>query len=102
MPRGRQRAGLGLSVTDYAGDDQAGIVERGPEGMAERVPQLTAFVDRSRSRRRDMAGDPAGKRELGEELPEPGFILSDVRIDLAVGALEVGMAQVWPTSAGPP
>jgi hypothetical protein len=49
-------------------------------------------VDRSRSRRRDVTGDPPGKRELGEELPETGFVLADVRIDLAVGALKVGMA----------
>jgi len=54
--------------------------------------QLTAIVDRSRRRGRDVTGDPSGKRELGEELPETGFILADVRIDLAVGALEVGMA----------
>src|SRR6185437_8914964 len=45
-----------------------------------------------RSRRRDVTGDPPGKRELGEELPETGFVLADVRIDLAVGALKVGMA----------
>ena len=92
LPRGGQRAGLGLAVTDDAGDDQARIVERGPEGMAERVTQLTAFVDRPRRRGRDVAGDPAGKRELGEQLLQPGFILADVRIDLAVGALEVGIA----------
>jgi hypothetical protein len=53
--------------------------------------QLEAFVDRSRGRRRDVAGDAPGKRELGEELPEPGFILADVRVDLALGALEVGI-----------
>jgi hypothetical protein len=91
VPCGRQRAGLGLAVTDHARHDQAGIVERGAEGMAKRVPQLAAFVDRSWSRRRDVAGDAPGKRELGEELPEPGFILADVRIDLAVCALEVGI-----------
>ena len=38
-----------------------------------------------------MTGDPR-ERELGEELPETGFVLADVRIDLAVGALKVGMA----------
>src|ERR1700733_9412176 len=73
----------GPDVTDHAGDDQAGIVERGPEGVAERVPQLSAFVDRSRRRRRDVTGDPARKQELGEEVLEPSFILADVGIDLA-------------------
>jgi hypothetical protein len=42
------------------------------------------------SARRDWRSP--GKRELGEELPETGFVLADVRIDLAVGALKVGMA----------
>jgi len=46
VPRGRQRTRLGLAVTDDAGDDEIGIVERGPEGMAERVPELATFMDR--------------------------------------------------------
>ena len=49
LPGGGQRAGLGLAVADDAGDDQAGIVERGAERVAERVPQLAALVDRSRA-----------------------------------------------------
>ena len=61
VPRGRQRTRLGLAVTDDAGDDEIGIVERGPEGMAERVPEFATFVDRPRSRRCDVAGDPPGK-----------------------------------------
>ena len=92
LPGGGQRAGLGLAVADHAGDDQAGIVERGPERVAERVPQLAALVDRSRRRRRDVAGDPAGERELLEQLLQPGLVLADVRVDLAVGALQVGVA----------
>ena len=39
-----------------------------------------------------MAGNSAGKRELEKELPQPGLILADVGIDLAVGALKVGVA----------
>ena len=50
LPCGRQGARLRFTVADNAGDDQIRIVERGPEGMAERVPQLAAFVNRARSR----------------------------------------------------
>ena len=39
-----------------------------------------------------MAGDSSGKRELEEEPPQPGLILADVGVDLAVSALEVGVA----------
>ena len=98
LPCGRQGARFRFTVADDAGDDQIGIVERGPEGMAERIAQLAAFVNRPRRRRRNMAGNPAGKRELLEQLFQPGFVLADVRINLAVGAFEVYL----PTSAGPP
>src|ERR1019366_6649939 len=61
LPGRRQRTRLCLAVADDARNDQAGIVERGTEGVTERVTQLTAFVDRPWSRRRDVAGDAAGK-----------------------------------------
>ena len=76
LPCGRQRSRFRLAVADDAGDDQIGIVERRSEGMAERVAQLTALVNRPRSRRRDMAGDAAGKGELLEQLFQPGFVLA--------------------------
>ena len=41
---------------------------------------------------RDVAGDPAGERELLEQLLQPGLVLADVRVDLAVGAFQVGVA----------
>ena len=81
LPCGRQGARFRFTVADDAGDDQIGIVERGPEGMAERVPQFAAFVNRPRRRRRNVAGNPAGKRELHEQLLEPGLVLGDVRIN---------------------
>ena len=39
------------AVDDNAGHDQIGIVEHGPERMAERIPQFASFVDRARSLR---------------------------------------------------
>ena len=92
MPRRGQRSGFRLAIADDAGDDEIGIVEHRPERMAERIAQLAAFVDRARALRRCVAGNAAGKRKLNEELPQPGLILADVGIDLAVSALEIGVA----------
>ena len=60
--------------------------------MAERIAQFAAFVNRPRRRRRHMAGNPAGERELREQLFHPGLVLGDVRIDFAPGAFEVNIA----------
>ena len=91
VPRRRQRPGLRLAVADHAGDDELGIVERGAEGVAERIAELATLVDRAGTFRRRVAGDAAGKRELQEQLLQAGFILADVRIDLAVTAFEIGV-----------
>ena len=92
MPRRGQRSGFRLAVADDAGDDEIGIVEHRPERMAERIAQLAALVDRARALRRCVAGNSSGKRKLKKELPQPGLILADVGIDLAVSALEVSVA----------
>jgi len=39
-----------------------------------------------------MAGNPTGKRELREQLLEPGLVLADVRINLTPSAFEVNVA----------
>src|SRR6202011_1654265 len=61
------------------------------ERVTERIPQLAALVDRSRALRRCMAGNSSWKRKLNKQLPQPGLILADVWIDLAVGALEISV-----------
>src|ERR1019366_1343748 len=66
LPRGCQGACFRFTVADDAGHDQIGIVERGPESMAERVSQLATFVNRPRRRRRNVAGNPTGEGELLE------------------------------------
>jgi hypothetical protein len=91
VPAGRERAGLGLAVTDDARDHEAGVVERRAERMGQRVAELTAFVDRAGCLGGDVAGDPARERELTEELLEALLVASDVRVDLAVGALQIGV-----------
>jgi hypothetical protein len=61
----------GDDLESKAGDDQIGVVEGGAEGMAERVAQFATFVDGTGGGRGDMAGNPAGKGELLEELFRP-------------------------------
>ena len=91
MPARGQRSGLGFAVADDAGDDQIGIVEGRAIGVREGVAELAAFVDRAGRLRRHVAGDAAGERELGEEPLHALFVRGDVRIDLAVGSLEIGV-----------
>ena len=74
LPRALERRGLGLAVADDAGDEQVGVVERGAEGVHERVAELAALVDRARRRDADVAGDPAGRRELAHEPQQPGLV----------------------------
>ena len=83
--------GLGLAVADDAEDDEVRVVERRPVGVAERVAELAALVDAARRLGRHVAADAARERELAEQGGHPGLVAGDVRIDLAVGALEIGV-----------
>jgi hypothetical protein len=79
------------AVADDARDEEARVVVRGAEGVRERVAELAALVDRARRLGCDVAGDPARERELAEELLEARLVGRHVRVELAVGALEVGV-----------
>ena len=92
LPSRGQRPRFGLAIADDTGDGETGIVEDGSEGMAQRVAQLAAFVDRSWTLRRGMAGNATGKRKLEKQLSQPGLILADIGVDLAVGTFEIGVA----------
>ena len=102
LPGGRQRSRFGLAVADDAGDDQPWIVERGAERVAQRISEFAALVDGTGRRGRDVARNAARKGELFEKPFHPGFVLADVRIDLAVAALEIGVGDQGRTAmAGP-
>ena len=88
VPRRRQRAGLRLAVADDAGHQQAGVVERRPEGVGQRVAQLAPLVDRARRLRRGVARDAAGEGELAEQPLHPVAVPGHRRIHLAVGPLQ--------------
>jgi hypothetical protein len=89
VPRRRERSGFGLAVADDAGHREIGVVEDRAECMAERIPQLAAFMDAAGRFRCDVTRNTAGKRELPEENLQSGFVLRDRRIDLAVGPFEI-------------
>ena len=98
MPARRERPRLRLAVADDAGDEEFGVVEGRAVRVRERVAELAALVDRARRLRRDVARDPAGERELAEELAQALLVHAHARVDLAVRALEVGVRD----EPGPP
>src|SRR5262249_59417241 len=91
MPACRQRSSFRLAIADDAGNDQIGIVESCSVGVRDGIAEFAALVYRTGCLRRDVAGDAAGKRELGEQALHALFIARDVRINLTVGSLEVGV-----------
>ena len=97
MPARRQRPGLRLAVADHAGDRQIRVVEGRSEGVRQRVAELAALVDRPGRLGRGVARDAARERELAEEPLQPALVAADLRVELAVGALEVGVGH----DAGP-
>ena len=89
LPGALQRRGLRLAVADHAGDEEVGVVEGGAEGVNEGVAELAALVDRPGGGDADVAGDPAGRRELAHQVQQPGFVRRGLGVELGVGALEV-------------
>src|SRR5271166_4202780 len=101
MPARRQRSGFRLAVTDDTSNDQVGVVEGSSVGVRDGVAELAALVYRTRRLRRHMAWDAPGKRELGEEALHPLLVGRNVRIDLTVSSLEIGVGyQAGPAMPG--
>src|SRR5580704_11295903 len=70
--------------------------------MTERIAQLSTLVNRARTFRRRVTWDTARKGELKEQFAQASLVLTDVRVDLAVSTLKVGMADNRGTAvAGP-
>ena len=102
VPARGQWPGLGLAVADDAGDEQLRVVERGAVGVAERVSELAALVDRAGRLGRGVAGHATGERELPEELLHADRIARDRRPALRVRPLEPrARAQGRPAVARP-
>ena len=91
MPARCQRSSLRFAVADDTGNDQIGVVEGRSVGMRKGVAEFAAFVNRTGRLRRNVARNAAREGELGEQALQPFFIGRNVRINLAVSALEVGV-----------
>ncbi len=102
VPAGGQRPGLRLAVTDHADRDQAGVVEHRAVRVRQRIPEFPALMDRAGCLRRGMARDPAGEGELAEQPGQPGLVPGDARVQLGVGAFQIGVGHdAGPAVPGP-
>jgi hypothetical protein len=69
--------------------------------MGQHIAQFTALMNRARRLHADVAGDTARGREAAAQVPQARHVLRHLRIDLRVGAFEVGVAhQRRPAVAG--
>ena len=91
VPARGQWPGLGLTVTDDAGDQQLRMIKGGAVSVREAITEFAALVNAAGCLRRGVAGNAAGKGELPHQAPQPLLTRTDVRIQLAVGAFKVGV-----------
>jgi hypothetical protein len=89
VPAGRERAGLGLTVTHHHKRDQVWMVIHRPVGVRDAVTELSAFVDAARGFGSRMTANPSREAELLEEALHPGKIFALIRVDFGVRAFEV-------------
>lgn len=93
MPGRGQRPRLRLTVADHAGDQQPGVVEGGPVGVGQGVPQLAALVDGAGRLRCHMARYAAGEGELPEQRGHARSVPRDAGVGLGVRALKPGVGE---------
>src|SRR5262249_57646506 len=98
MPARRQRPCFRLAVADDTDNDKAWVIKGRSVGMRKSIAEFAALVNRTGRLRRHMAWNTARERELGEQSLHARFIGRNVRINLTVGPLEVGVGN----QAGPP
>src|SRR5664279_2550367 len=89
MPTRSQWPGFRLAVSHHATSEQIRVVEHRAACVHNRITELSTFVDGAGSFRRSVARNSSRKRKLLEQLLDALFVLRDVRIKLAVGALEI-------------
>ena len=92
LPRSLQRAGFRFAVADHRDGQKVGVVEDRAEGVHEGVSEFASLVDGSRGGDGHVGGDAPRSGELPEEPRHTLLVEADPRIDLTVGALQVGSA----------
>jgi hypothetical protein len=91
VPAGGQWPRLGLAVADDAAREQVRVVEHRAVGVHERIAELSSLVDRARGLRSHMAGYATRKGELSKQTSQALLIPTDMRVGLAIRALQVGV-----------
>src|SRR5262245_32966134 len=89
MPAGGEGPCFGLAIADNAGDDEIGVVVGGAVRVRDSVPQLPALMYRAWRLRRHVTRNAAWERKLLEKALHTLFVRGDIRVNLAVGTLEV-------------
>src|SRR6516225_6980838 len=89
MPARGEGPCFGLAIADNAGDDEVGVVVGGAVRVRDSVPQLSALVYGAWRFRSHMTRNAARERKLLEKALHALFVRGDIRINLAVGTLEV-------------
>src|SRR5262245_24464800 len=98
MPGGRQRPGFGFAIAHHHRHEQVRMIKGGAKGVRDAVPELAPLVDGAWGLRRAVTADATGKGKFLEEGAHALLILALIRIDLRVGALEIGRRQYpWRT-----
>ena len=78
------------------------MVEGRAGGVHQGVAELATLVDAARRLHADVARNPTRAGELTHEAGQPGDVGGHRRVELAVGALEVGVRQhCGPAVPGP-
>jgi hypothetical protein len=90
MPGGRQRAGFGFAIAHHHCHQQIRVIKSGAKGVRDAVAEFTPLVNGTWSLRRAMAADAAGEGEFFEEGAHALLVFALIRIDLRIGALQIG------------
>src|SRR4029450_11172822 len=72
---------------------QVRIIKGGTKGVRDTVPEFAPLVDGAWGLRRAVTTDAAGEGEFLEEGAHTFFVLALIRIDLRIGALQIGRRQ---------
>src|SRR5215470_11414688 len=92
VPAGGEGPGFRFAIADDTGDNEIRIIERGPVCVTQGVAELAALVDAAGRFGSDVAGNAAREAELLEELLHPIRVFTDIWVNFAVGAFEIGVS----------
>src|SRR4029453_18675953 len=93
MPGGRKRPGFGFAIAYHHRHQQVRIIKGGAKSVRDAVPEFASLVDGAWGLRRAVTADAAWEGEFLKEGAHALLVLALIRIDLRVGALQIGRPQ---------